>query len=187
MERSSSPVEKKRYPQASHYVYLGDAQRGYQADIGGVQAPAFAQYQVSDCDVLTGLAHVIALAGAAVDADAAPGGLDVLLDDDGVGALRHDRPGHDANAGAGGDSARERLAGPGRAQNVQLGRAVGGDVRAVHRVAVHGRVGAGRHVDTGTDVCRQDPVQGLPNGDFFGAADAADTGLYLLQRGIGRQ
>ena len=94
----------------------------------------------------------------------APG---VLLDQDGVGRVRHRGAGEDADRLAGAKlaavaAARRRLAG-----HLEPGADDG--VRRAHRVAVHRRGGEGGLVAGGDGVRRQHPPGSLGQWDFLGA------------------
>ena len=98
----------------------------------------------------------------------------VLLRDHGVAAGRHHAAGHDAHAFAGAGTSVGRPAGVDGGDDFQRGRAVGAQVGAAQRVAVHRRIVVRRHVDRRDDVGRQHAVQRGAQRDFFDRADRRD-------------
>ncbi len=79
--------------------------------------------------------------------------LDNVLDrDDGVGLVRHDRPGRDGHGTAGLDRASNGCP----AADSPTTRSVPGSIGRAHGEAVHRRARERRQVDPGTDVLRAD-------------------------------
>jgi hypothetical protein len=130
------------------------ARRRGHAESGRVQRRAALQDDVAGAQILAAPAHVIALGGDRLrqlhDVAVARG---LLLHDDGVGAGRNGRAGHDAVGLAGGQRSRRHVAGGDVADDAQPRAA--GAVDGAQRIAVHGRVVVRRDVAGGDDVLGQ--------------------------------
>ena len=113
-------------------------------------------------------------AGAAAESRIrSPSRLDVLLNDDGVGAVGHRRAGEDAHRLARTDSALESAAGGGFADHRQ-GRGRRRRIGRAHRVAVHGGVGKRRLGAQRLKVARE-----------HAAISRFKSDLFLLERRLG--
>ena len=122
---------------------------GGQSDVARGEAAAGRNHGVAGGKVLAGAADVTAGGDCLVHPHLGAGGGRVLLQQDGIGAMRHDAAGEQADDLAGADSALERVAGRGAADDVQFGAecTVGGAQGvAVHRRDIGRRLGqAGDH------------------------------------------
>ena len=136
-------------------LQLRDAERSQHAEVGRAEAHAGFDHGIATAHVFAGLANVLTDAMLGVDADLAVGGrLGLFLHDDGVGAVRDQRAGHDAYALPRSAAAGERSSGKSAADLVELAylavdlaidlavaQAVDGK-----RIAVHRRVGSWWHL-----------------------------------------
>src|SRR5579872_2657818 len=109
---------------------------GGQADVAGGEAAGGGDHGIARGEVLAGATDVAAGGDGFVDLDVGAGGGGVFLEQDGIGALRDDAAGEQANCLAGPDGAVERMAGGGAADDFQ--RRVQGAVSGAECVAVHG-------------------------------------------------
>ncbi len=110
--------------------------------------------------------------------------LGVLLDDDGVGAVRHRRAGKDARRFAGADTAAEP--GPGRdlGDDAQLGRRPV-EIGGAHRIAVHRRDRKGRLGAARGDIFGKDPAEPVRERDLLGR-QGVEQGQQARQRFFNR-
>ena len=135
-----------RHAQAAAHAHLGDAERGDQAELGGAAALARGDRHPALGEVLAGVAQVLAFLLPGGDEHALVLAAGHLLHDDGVGALRDGRAGHDAHGLAGADHAGEGAAGQGGADHRERALAGAGEVGRAHGVAVHRGVVVRGHV-----------------------------------------
>ncbi len=92
----------------------------------------------------------------------------------GVAAIGHDRAGHDAHRLGPVGAASARIAGVGRADDLQNHVAAGCQRRALEGVAVHRRVVVGGHVDGRDHVLGQHAVERRANRQLLGATHRLD-------------
>ena len=189
---SSSPVENSATRGPRRHVQARHADRGREADGGGIQAVAGLQHAVPPQDVFALAADGHAGRGPLVDADGAEGivqsrgrhGFAVLLHHHRIGAAWHLRAGEDAGRTAGGQRQAD-LAGGDALADGQHGAGGVDQVGHANGVAVHRAVVFGRHVDARHDVARQHAAPGLGRGDVLGAAQRDDHGQQARQRVVG--
>ncbi len=109
-----------------------------QADVAGGEAAALGEAELAGGEVEPGRAHIGAGRGALAHGDRGAGGVDILLDDDGVGAGRQRGAGEDANRLARADPAVEAASGGNLADDREP-RQNRYNIGAAHGVAIHRR------------------------------------------------
>ena len=142
-------------------------------DVAGSEPAAGREQGLARLEVHAGLTQIVAGRSRDRKPDALILALDILLNDDGVGAVRHGRAGEDAHRFAGTQRAGERASGGGLADHRQRRRRRRG-VDGAQRVAIHGGVGKRRLGAQGLKVARQHAAVSLVEGD-----------LFLLERRLG--
>ena len=166
---------EQRHPQAAHHRDFGEAEGSQQAQVGRPQHPSGAQGGLPPGQVLAAAAAVFSRAQhAGLQAHGAAVHEAQFHRHDGVQARGHDAARHDADALA----ARRlrhlrRACEHGAGQGAQAGGAVGPQVGSVQRVAVHGGVVVGRHVDRRDRVGGQHAAQRPGQGHRLRAGDRA--------------
>ena len=119
------------------------AHGGGEHEGGRVEAPAGGEQHLALGEVDAPAAHVRALLDAFADENRVAVALGVLLDDDGVGALRQRRTREDAHGLAAAEGAGEALPGRRLADHGETLRQAR-QIRRAERIAVHGRRGKRR-------------------------------------------
>ena len=167
---------------------LDAPERREQAKLRGAQHRAALDDDRAGLDVLATHPHVRGLPEPG-DADGPPELLDDLLGVDRVGAAWYRRARHDPDGLAGGEGAGEDRARGQLGDDGELARPGGGDVRARHRVAVHGGVVGRRDVERRGHLLREDAGARLAQEEDLGGGRSCDLGedpiLPVLHRDHG--
>jgi hypothetical protein len=147
-----------RHARALAHQQLGQAQRGGHPQLLGAEHGARGQDDAARAHVLAATPGIDArLDGRDQHAPAAP--LDHLLRVHRVGAGGHGRARHDAESLARPDGSGEDGAGGELAHHFEIQPTAGGHARVSHRVAIHGGIVGGRHVDGRAHVLRHHAPQ----------------------------
>ena len=132
------PGREDGHPRPATHAHLRPAQGGQESHLGRTDHLARREHAVARTDVLAARPDERARLDRARDHDARGVGLDVLLGDDGIGAVRHGRPGEDADRrprsdGAVGHGTRGHATHHGEPHRAAGWRVFGADSVAVHR------------------------------------------------------
>ena len=149
-------------PHGRVHLHLGQPDAGQHTEVSGAEHGAGDEDLLPRGQVFARRSHVVADRGGAVDADPSAvvqRGRD-FDGNDGVGAVGHRRPRHDADGLTATNGRRRSSARGQRAHHVQLDRS-GGRVGRLYGVTVHGRVGERRDRLGGHNPFRQHTAEGV--------------------------
>jgi len=147
--------------------HLGCADLSGSGDLSETEARAFCEYSFVGGLFAALRDHMLAGLDGAIESDGVGVALRVLDHDDGVGARREGRTGHDLDTGAGWDGGRGSVAGFEFADAMEC--CAGMSIGSADRVAVADRAVEGRVVAVGENVFGEDAALGGEDWDGLGS------------------